>query len=324
MVASDLSQAEVSGVATYVKEKIEDIKRGAPRRTLLDVSPQLSGVDPQTAGVPTRWSVIGAADFSTVYKAEWTFTAGGTERTIHVAVKILGDEAHQTAQGEAAVKVFIDEVHTWASIPTHLNVLPLVGIYFRDRDRKRGIVAPFVKDGDVKGWLDPQNKKNVYGTYGERLKLVLDIAEGLNHLHANDIIHGDLHSGNVLLLGNTALLTDFGLSQRAGSDLNRKDDIYMFGVLALQVMSRIYEPAIRVKDIARAEAEARAVLVADAKTLIRTLVGKLTDLGALATYLGQLSEQKFDDGVTITTPTALAEIRRIHGTLSAEVLRRRR
>jgi len=108
----------------------------------------------------------------------------------------------------------------------------------------------------------------------DRLKLLLGVVEGLGHLHSLNVIHGDLHPGNVLIDDNgNACLTDFGLSficpefigtyfwsstlggalrwrapelvapnddgdvEEYVPDLTRKCDIYSFGGLMLYVMS---------------------------------------------------------------------------------------
>lgn len=48
-----------------------------------------------------------------------------------------------------------------------------------------------------------------------RFKLVTEIADGLLYLHSEDLVHGDLHCGNVLIDDNgCALLTDFGRSKK--------------------------------------------------------------------------------------------------------------
>ncbi|KZP17721.1 kinase-like protein [Athelia psychrophila] len=47
----------------------------------------------------------------------------------------------------------------------------------------------------------------------DRLQLLCGVAEGLNYLHSKDVIHADLHPGNILIHNNGhPCLTDFGLS----------------------------------------------------------------------------------------------------------------
>jgi len=62
---------------------------------------------------------------------------------------------------------FRREAHIWALVPPHPNVLPLIGIYFRDGDRKRGLISPLAS-GDLMSSL--QNEE--HRTYRERFQLV--------------------------------------------------------------------------------------------------------------------------------------------------------
>lgn len=50
-------------------------------------------------------------------------------------------------------------------------------------------------------------------TFEERLKIVRDILKGMEFAHEKDIIHRDLHLGNVLKIQNDFVICDFGLSK---------------------------------------------------------------------------------------------------------------
>ena len=50
-------------------------------------------------------------------------------------------------------------------------------------------------------------------SFEEKVKVIIDILEGMNYAHKNSIIHRDLHLGNVLKIGNDFVICDFGLSK---------------------------------------------------------------------------------------------------------------
>ncbi|MHB8172137.1 MAG: serine/threonine-protein kinase [Thermincolia bacterium] len=78
------------------------------------------------------------------------------------------------------------------------------------------------------------------------LNMVLQICQGLEYAHHNQIIHGDLHPGNITLdkdkisitgfgttiFGNAMLHTDFSPPERKqGFELDERSDIYSVGVI---------------------------------------------------------------------------------------------
>ncbi|KAG6830479.1 hypothetical protein H0H92_000486 [Tricholoma furcatifolium] len=77
----------------------------------------------------------------------------------------------------------------------------------RHRFLKRiSLVSPWMKNGDLQKYLKEHKSS-------KRDLLAFDVAMGLEFLHENDIIHGDLKSGNILVNDfGRACLTDFGLS----------------------------------------------------------------------------------------------------------------
>ena len=48
-------------------------------------------------------------------------------------------------------------------------------------------------------------------------QILLNVSSGLDHIHANNVIHGDLTPQNILYNGTVAKICDFGLSRKDGN-----------------------------------------------------------------------------------------------------------
>ncbi|KAJ7798447.1 kinase-like domain-containing protein, partial [Mycena olivaceomarginata] len=69
---------------------------------------------------------------------------------------------------------------------SHPNILPFFGIsYFNHR---LCLVSPWMENGNIQQHLD----KNSPGMV-DRLSLILDVALGLEYLHKNNVVHGQLN-----------------------------------------------------------------------------------------------------------------------------------
>ncbi|KAG5718462.1 putative LIM domain-containing serine/threonine-protein kinase [Termitomyces sp. T112] len=99
------------------------------------------------------------------------------------------------------------ELMAWAQI-SHENILPFYGICPLGDGVRFGIVAPFLKSGNVVDFLVEFPNAN-------RRSLIRGIATGMSHLHENGIVHGDIKGQNVLVTDTDpprAVLADFGLA----------------------------------------------------------------------------------------------------------------
>ncbi|KAG5339189.1 hypothetical protein C0989_005237 [Termitomyces sp. Mn162] len=99
----------------------------------------------------------------------------------------------------------INEMFLWRWLD-HPNILPFYGIY-RDPIRNQILlIAPWMENGDIIEYLKHNQTSN-------RCQLVTDVAQGLNYLHKNGIVHRDLKGKNILVdEKGHAVIADFGAS----------------------------------------------------------------------------------------------------------------
>ncbi|POG63429.1 kinase-like domain-containing protein [Rhizophagus irregularis DAOM 181602=DAOM 197198] len=119
------------------------------------------------------------------------------------------------------------------------------------------IVMAYAKDGSLRQHL---NKSFNSTKWDEKLRILQNIAEGLNYIHQKELIHRDFHCGNILIEDKYAFITDLGLCRPAnvkssqneckelygvlpyvapevlrGKEYTQESDIYGFGIIAYEV-----------------------------------------------------------------------------------------
>ncbi len=138
---------------------------------------------------------LGAGGFGVVHKGTWRFQ--------NVAIKELLDEKPSAA----AAADFKNEMQVMAKLRSS-NVVQFYGCVLGNP--KYCIVMEYMPKGSLFNLL----RSNQTLDWSTRYKMTLDMACGLAFLHAENILHRDLKSLNVLLDEHYhAKLTDFGLSK---------------------------------------------------------------------------------------------------------------
>ncbi|KAJ7621273.1 kinase-like domain-containing protein [Roridomyces roridus] len=125
-----------------------------------------------------------------------------------VSVKVM--RLFQESDVQAVLKEFRREALIWRQL-CHPNLLPFYGVYYLEN--RLCIVSPWMDNGNILEYV----KKNLLDT-DRQLSLMLDVALGVEYLHNNRIVHGDLKAINILVTPSLrACIVDFGLSGLAES-----------------------------------------------------------------------------------------------------------
>ncbi|XP_078149085.1 wall-associated receptor kinase 2-like isoform X1 [Carex rostrata] len=149
--------------------------------------------------------ILGTGGQGNVYK-------GLIENNQVVAIK-KAKEVEETQRGE-----FVNEIILLSKI-NHKNVVRLLGCCLEVKIPI--LVYEFVPNGTLFDLLHRKSSRRSI-SLGTRLKIALDLAVALDHLHQSispSIIHGDVKSANILLDANyTAKVSDFGASSAVPVD----------------------------------------------------------------------------------------------------------
>ncbi|KAL8259245.1 hypothetical protein R6Q59_027198 [Mikania micrantha] len=191
---------------------------------------------------------IGSGGFGTVYSGELTVNDKNTK----VAVKRLS----MNFQGS---KEFLNEIDLLTG-QQHPNIISLIG--YCDEGQEKIIVYEYAKHRSLDRYIrcgHDESTRNIL-SWVKRLKICVDAARGLDHLHRH-IIHRDIKSANILLDESwVAKISDFGLSKLIYVDrsgiitdpcgtggycepeyidtgiVKKESDIFSFGLVLFEVM----------------------------------------------------------------------------------------
>ena len=156
----------------------------------------------------------------------------------------------------------------------HTNIILFLGTS-RDPESRLPVLLMELMDESLTSFLErPQDPPPL--PFHVQVNIAHDVAQALAYLHLNEILHRDLSSNNVLLVGSSqAKVTDFDMSKLLGNDprltptlspgtmvymspealgeppaYTRKLDIFLNGVLLVQVITRKFpDPGPRVKTV---------------------------------------------------------------------------
>ena len=155
-------------------------------------------------------SLLGQGQMGLVFRAERE--ADGES----VALKILRDEL---AEDELYRRRFEREARI-ASELVNEHVVPVVD--FGEADGRLYIAALYVRGVSLSTRIASEGALSL----GEALRLVTDLADALEALHAGGLVHRDVKPANVMVdEGGAAALTDFGLARSTADTVLTKSGV---------------------------------------------------------------------------------------------------
>jgi serine/threonine protein kinase len=135
----------------------------------------------------------------------------------------------------------------------------VIKLYGITQDPETGnyiMVLDYAENGSLRNHLDKNYNKL---KWSDKINYLHSIAYGLQNIHEEELIHRDLHIGNVLRLKNFTCITDMGLCKPAdynksenkiygilpyiapeilrGQSYTKAADIYSFGIIMYEVIS---------------------------------------------------------------------------------------
>ena len=183
-------------------------------------------------------------------------------------------QASRQTEHRLPISRFEQECEFLSSIK-HPNIVQYLGTS-TDSENGLPVLLMELMDESLTSFVE-RSQRNL--PYHIEVTISNDIALALSFLHSNDIIHRDLSSNNVLMIGNSrAKVTDFGMAKLAGANLqatrvsltqtpgadvymppeatqippvySEKIDCFSHGVLGVQIMTREFpKPGNRLKTI---------------------------------------------------------------------------
>lgn len=151
------------------------------------------------AGLADRYTVereLGRGGMATVY------LANDLKHHRSVAIKVL----HPEIAAAVGPERFVQEIETIAGL-NHPHILPmhdsgLAGSFLY-------YVMPYSQGETLRDRLDREKQLPL----ADALKITRDVAAALDFAHEHDIVHRDVKPDNILLEGDEAVVTDFGISR---------------------------------------------------------------------------------------------------------------
>ncbi|KAH8115011.1 kinase-like domain-containing protein, partial [Phellopilus nigrolimitatus] len=171
--------------------------RRNPREILDEVLGKRAYLDLMNAVQLISPVMVACGGYCDIFEGRWLKDGSSEPRKVAVKrIRIHLGEANFTRH-------LAREVYVWSGLD-HPNILPFCGYMLEGKFPS--LISEWTENGTVKKYLERHPDHDL-------LPLVTGIAEGLEYLHGQHIIHSDLKADNVLIsIDGKPQICDFGIS----------------------------------------------------------------------------------------------------------------
>ncbi|WNE41190.1 MAG: Serine/threonine-protein kinase PknD [Mycoplasmataceae bacterium] len=211
---SNLGESAIPPSTTLYLLGLEEIDKRASVRENLELIPYEEFEDVE---------YLAEGGFSKVYRAKWIKGIANDNKIgwskKDVVLKNLNNSREVS-------KDFLQEVYLHGLLNLAVDVVKCYGICQNHDTNDWMIVMEYISDNNLRDYLKKHSRLKIE----VKIKILCDIARGLNSIHQKGLIHKDLHCGNILVNSqenNSCYIIDLGLCQ----PINEKDQEKVYGVL---------------------------------------------------------------------------------------------
>ncbi|PKY28446.1 kinase-like protein [Rhizophagus irregularis] len=155
---------------------------------------------------PDIHQAVGSGHFASVHSVKWRRT------TTKYALKIFR---------KSYMSDIINEIYLMKTVDCHPNIIRIYGVTKLEGETNYSLLLEYADRGTLGKYL-----KDNATTFKDQMKFANEMTSAILCLHENEIIHGDLHPGNILIHQHTIKIADFGRSRKHGSAINKKEKAY--------------------------------------------------------------------------------------------------
>ncbi|RGB25716.1 kinase-like domain-containing protein [Rhizophagus diaphanus] len=143
------------------------------------------------------------------------------DQNMLVALKILNNSKNITLE-------FMNEIALHYKVNLYERVIKFYGITQDPETENYIMVLDYAENGNLRNYLDTSYNKL---SWSDKIHYLNSIAHGIECIHEKELIHRDLHIGNILRLASVTCLSDIGLCKPVDYKLSENGKNKLYGVL---------------------------------------------------------------------------------------------